>query len=341
MFNRIREKLTGRSEFSNIGDPEAEEANKQDLEALLNNYIETDSADVDAEIVERSPETTPFILVGERNEENYDDSKVHFIFTGVVSGSNESFTPVFKAFNGSEDVYAPDRTGDFSAEHALNGIMDVLEQNPNYQKIEIFAVSVGASIAKILENDPRVQAMNESGREIILTYYDPYDLDDFALGINADKDSVMAKVQRRGIRVATSILPLVGKALSSVILKKGGAIGEDSSLNFMIGQFAALGKTHVVNPETGKFYYEDHISGTIEAGTRGLDGEGVEDEEHNDIFMDKTERNHRFGEAGIAVYLHAGQHGSTEDDYPGGTDTNPPRKNPIDAYRELLEDNNW
>ena len=155
MFSKIKEKLAGHSEVSEIDD--------QNLEKALDNYFETDSPDIDVEIIERSPEVTPFVLVGKRDKENYDDSKVHFIFPGVVSGPNESFTPVFKTFNGAEDVYAPDRTGDFSAEHALNGIMDVLEKNPNYQKIEIFAVSVGASIAKVLENDSRVRTMNESG----------------------------------------------------------------------------------------------------------------------------------------------------------------------------------
>lgn len=348
MFRKIKERLVGtpnaneehQTDFSELEGQDIETADDKNLEALLDNYLETDSEDVEAEIVERSPESTPFRLVGERDEENHDDTKAHFLFPGFMSGPNETFTPVLKVFGGKEDVYAPDRTGDFSAEHAVNGIIDIIEQNPNYQKIEIFAVSVGAGIAKVLEEDPRIRAINESGREIVLTYYDPFDIDDFALGVNADKDSAKAKMQRLGVKIAASILPRIGKVLDSVVIKKGGSIGEDSSVGFLLGQFAALRNTHVINPRTGKFYYQDHIMGTIEAGTRGVNNEGEEDAEHFDVFMDKNQRNEKFGKAGIGVFLHAGGHGATEDNYPD-VQTNPPRKNPTDAYRELIEKNNW
>lgn len=324
---------------SEIDDSEVEK-DIQNIEKALDNYLESDTADTKAEIVERSPKITPFHLVGERDEANYDNSKVHFVIPGLFAGPNETFTPVYKAAEGKEDVYAPDRTGGFSAKNFLNGVLDVLDKNPNYQKINILSVSVGASIAKELEENPRVREMNESGREISLTFYDPFDISNFAFGANAKEDSVISKAARAGLWALSNVASWIKKPLELITLKKTGKmIGEDTSIGFLLGQFGALHNTHIYNKKTGKFYYEDHINGTIEAGSIDAKSGLPEDKENHDIFMEKDKRNSKFAEAGIGVYLHAGGHGATDDIFEEKPDS--ARKNPTNAYKQLLEDIGW
>lgn len=287
------------------------------------------------QIIERSPEATPFTplrqIRGENNE--YLSNTAHYIVPGLFCGGNEeSFGALANKIGG--DVYCADRTGDFCGEHALEGIIKNLQEDENgrvkpYREVEIIAISVAASeMARALE--ARESELTSEGMPAFrLTLVDPYDKDYLALG-DARHDDLSARLTH-GLRDILCVAAIVAiHPFKDQIIKKGTFAGEDSSVEFLAQQFYKLSKNRLFRPDgapiAARFLRE---GGVITAG------EKTNPPENRDEFIDTAARDKRLGAAGVRVIEKAGTHGMTDDE------TVAKRRGsgllPSEAYRELFQ----
>lgn len=283
----------------------------KEAERAFDEYVnsEVDLPNEHHEIVGRSAEITKFepIRPEKRSEDGqYVAKKGHYFVTGLFGPENSLFNTLAGEMD-EDDVYTIDRTGDFSMEHALNGILENAKVGEDgiakdYEEIEIITISIASGdMGKVLDERKARGELPESGPKIKLTYIDPFDKDYFAFG-GQRKDSLGAKITRAGLRAVGELALLVAHPFRDKILHKGGPIFEPTSIGFLADQFAAIGRAKIFD-ENGRIYGKEFLTGALQAGKKENTAK------NRDEFMDVEPLRQAIEDQDVRTYEKRSTHG--------------------------------
>ncbi|MBR3164021.1 hypothetical protein IKF15_01835 [Candidatus Saccharibacteria bacterium] len=301
-------------ERSETSETSGEDVDLRLIEQNLLAYLKREGLDENREVLKRSPETTPFHALRTHNKESleYPAQKATYLYVGLAAGGNEgSFGALAnKLYEDGHDVYIIDREGDFSGEHALNGVLDNLDQkdaegnDKSYESVNILSISIACSeMGKAMEKHSDVlEARDEN---FGLTYYDPYDKQYFSLG-DAPASSIRAKLSRPILGALCALTRVASLPFRRKILdakNRGEEEGEHArkepmSVQWIAEQFYRLGRNTIFKKD-GTPYAAKYLENGGLINTRA------------DAFLDSAAIENALSgaDANIPLAAHSGPHG--------------------------------
>ena len=292
------------------------------------------------QIEQCSGEATKFnALRPEAKDENgqYTAEKAHYFVTGLF-GPDESYFDALMSKMGDDDVYEIDRTGDFSMEHALNGILrnafspDDAGEYKNYQEIEIMTISIASGkMGKAVDNFYETNKDKEGLPKISLIYIDPFDSKYMALGESRMGDFA-AKASRAAMKAVGELALIAAHPFRDVVLSRNvSAINEPTSIGFIAEQLAEIGRAELFN-EDGSVKGGDYLNGVLQAGGK------TREAANRDEFLDVDVLRGDLEQQGVNVYEKRSTHGVIDAANMDRGQMENPGDEVEDAYAKLRKD---